>query len=104
MKLPNPFRREKPRRGSSVARGSISYAGGDLASRLGELGVPVHDPIRDALEAGRFGAASSGGGGSHPYVAAGDATPRGAKVTKAEPIAPLMQGDGFTWNGSEDGR
>jgi hypothetical protein len=104
VKLPNPFRREKPRRGSSVARGSIPDAGGDLASRLLELGVPVHDPIRDALEAGRFGTASSAGGGSHAHLVAGDETPRGAKVTKAEPIAPLMEGGGFTWNGPEDGK
>lgn len=100
MRLPFS-RREKPR-GYSVAHGSISYGGTGLGERLRELGVPVHDPMRDAYETGRFGTAKSGGGPSHPALAEGD-LPRGAKVAKAPSIAPLVQGDaGFTWNGPEE--
>ena len=103
LRLPNPFRRpETRRRGSHVARGLVSYRGDGLGDRLQALGVRVHDPMRDAYEAGRFGTARSGGGLSHPALAEGGDI-RGSTVRKAPDIAPLVQGDaGFTWDGLEE--
>lgn len=106
MRLSNPFRRSEKPSGSHGARGSILASEGTFADRLRQLGIPVHDPIRDAVGAGRFGAARSGGGGSHPHMAAGDEMPPGSKVTKAPSVVEQMQGgdDGTVWNGPEEQR
>lgn len=105
VKLPFVGRRrsEPVRRGSHVARGSmISHAGESLAARLRELGVPVHDPLRDAYAAGRFGTARSGGGMLLRHVAAGDKIPRGSKITRAPSnVVPRGEDDGTVWNGPE---
>jgi hypothetical protein len=106
VKLPNPFRcSEQPRRGSHVARGSVSYRGDGLADRLRALGVVVHDPLADAHRAGRFGRLQrAGGAASHPGVT-DDELPPGAKVTRAKPVTPRLGGDdGTTWNGQPEGR
>ena len=73
-----------------------------LGDRLVQLGVPVSDPVADRYSAGVLGRLVEHGGREHPFLAEGDETPRGAKVTKAKAIAPLMQDDaGFTWQGPE---
>lgn len=103
MKLPNPFRRGKPRGGVSIPRGQISDRRDGLGARLRELGVPVHDPLADAYRAGQFGSTSSGGGlPMPPHVVAGDEIPPVSKITRAPDLAPLMGGDdGTVWNGVE---
>jgi hypothetical protein len=102
VKLPKPFRRSAKPSGLYVPRGQISHQGDGLADRLRALGVPVHDPLGDAYRAGTFGSTPSGGGQPPDHVVAGDELPPGAKIVKAESIAPKFQdgGDGGTvWSG-----
>ena len=66
------------------------------------IGVPISDTTADRYSAGALGRLVEHAGASHPFVMEGDDTPKGAKITRAPDIAPLMQGDGgFTWNGVE---
>jgi hypothetical protein len=101
VKLPGRAK-PKPRRGSFVARGTISGTG-DLGSRLRELGVPVHDPLGDSYGTGLLGRLSRHVGMPHPGVVEGD-VPRGARIERAPELAPRMTGretDGTVWNGPE---
>jgi hypothetical protein len=84
-----------------VTHGYVSHAGDGLADRLRELGVPVHDPIRDAYDAGRFGVTSSGGGGHKPRDLVAGEMPKGSKVKKAPSVVETMARGGFVWNGPE---
>jgi hypothetical protein len=96
-----PFRRSGKSQGSHVAHGYVSHAGDGLADRLRELGVPVHDPIRHAYDAGRFGVTSSGSGGLPPRDLVAAEMPKGSTVTKAPSVVEKMAREGFVWNGSE---
>jgi hypothetical protein len=66
--------------------------------------VRVADPVADRYGAGLLGRLVGHTGAPHPFLVQGDEMLPGAKVTKAAPIAPLMQGDAFTWNGPEASR
>jgi hypothetical protein len=72
-----------------------------LDERLVQLGVPTSDALADRYAAGLLGAVTEHVGGQHPFLVAGDETPRGAAVTKAPSVVERMQG-GFVWDGSED--
>jgi hypothetical protein len=77
---------------------------GTFADRLRQLGVPHHDPLGDRYGAGLLGRLSRGGGGSHPFLEAGDELPLGSKVIRAPSVVERMHGgdDGTVWNGLEE--
>lgn len=71
-----------------------------LDERLVQLGVPVADPVADRYGAGLLGRITEHVGMPHPFLAAEGETPKGAKITRAPDIAPLMgPGDGTVWTG-----
>ena len=76
-----------------------------LDERLVQLGVPVADSVGERYGAGLLGRLTEHVGWPHPFLAGGDETPKGATVTKAKSIAPLMKGEaGTVWHGSEGKR
>jgi hypothetical protein len=96
--------------GSPVAPGSFAAGAASipvpgeiaLADRLAQLGVPLADPIADCYHAGVLGRLVRHSGAPHPFLVQGGEMPSGARVTRAVPVAQLLQKGGFTWNGPTD--